>query len=150
MKTNMIFGFMMAVAISTQAMPYGYDPAPANPPFKSIVCQAGDQSIEIEFNHDGQEVGVGSAVVVAGDVKLSGDWSWSVYPGRPRLLGYSQLTVNIPVQQGMGAFSLEAQYSYYNSPELFHGWIMINGARQRRILAVRLLSSVFLVEVHQL
>lgn len=92
-----IFGFMVALTFSMQAMAFEQDfdffGPDYSPPFDSIVCKAGNTSVQIEVKHWRQTVGAGPALIHANGETWIGGWNWKAAPKGTRLTGFYILTV---------------------------------------------------------
>lgn len=119
MKLSIVFGFLMALVISTQAMAfaeYSY------PPFASFTCQSTNTSIKVEIAHYRGTVGAGPAVIYLNGVDWGG-WNWKAADG-----DYSGLTsyYYLEVMKG-GSNPIHLQTSYSPHGELINGWLETSG-----------------------
>lgn len=122
MKTNKIFGFMVALTLSTQVMAYGQDDAP---PFDSFTCESGNISVQVKVQHYRQTYGAGPAAISAEGSTWSGGWHWAAAEEGTRLTGYHHLTIKANAQNGSKPIYLHTLYNPYG--ELSGGWLEMPG-----------------------
>jgi hypothetical protein len=122
MKTNKIFGFTLALTMSTQVMASQHDDSP---PFDTLVCSAGNVSVQVKVQHYRQASGSGPASISSNGVSWSGAWKWHAEDEGTRLTGYHHLTVTANGHNSLGSFSLEALYTPYG--QFSDGWVEMPG-----------------------
>ncbi len=124
MTMNKLFGFMIAVTLSSQAMAYGQD---ESPPFDIMVCEAGDISVYVGIYHYRQTHGAGPATIQVNGANLYGGWIWQAAEEGTRLTGYYHLHVKANSQNGSGPFYLRTIYNPYYNGKLSGGWLEMTG-----------------------
>ncbi|NBW83631.1 hypothetical protein EBR21_17950 [bacterium] len=122
MKTNKIFGFTLALMVSTQAMASQQDDSP---PFDTFVCSAGNVSVQVKVQHYRQNSGSGPASISSNGVSWAGAWKWRAEREGTRLTGYHYLDVTANGQNSLGSFSLQALYTHFG--QFSDSWVEMPG-----------------------
>lgn len=113
---------MLALTMSTQVIAYEQDDSPS---FDSLVCVAGNLSVQIKIQLYRQTYGAGPAAISSNGVSWGGGWQWQAAKQGTRLMGHHHLTVNANSQNGLGSFSLHTLYTPYG--QMSGGWLEMPG-----------------------